>query len=379
MLCYNIVTNYICNLECRFCSQYPKDISYYPSKQEIMKEIFFARKSGFERIGFDGGEVTLRDDLIEIIRFSKRLNFLFVRIQTNGLLLSDKYYSIALSKAGLDFCKFTFLSHDSKLHNYLVRNEKAFELSLNGLENLISLQVRVGVNILLNKLNYEKMIDTIKFFLKFGVENFVIIFPTYYGKMLDNVEELKISYHEVQPVIAELLSFISKNRLRKIKFLNFPPCILDNDFKKSFEYNKFKTILVEIGRRKWNIDEEQDRTKVKVKQFCDGCSFINKCKGINRDYLSVFGKVGKRTFKKVSKYKTEEFFLTQDDNCIIRLLRRHPEGVITEKILENAKNIPICKDCVDANSLLNALLRLQKKGIIKSVLVNGTYRWKLAL
>ncbi len=82
--------------------------------------------------------------------------------------------------AGLTFVKYSLHGHTAELHDKLVAVPGAFDKNLKSIENLKKLNVGIGVNIVLNELNYRHLVEFYELFLlKLQLSNFVIIAPLY--------------------------------------------------------------------------------------------------------------------------------------------------------------------------------------------------------
>lgn len=84
---------YNCNLQCGMCpfwKRFSKDLST-ESEKAILRQIF---DSGACGIAFEGGEPLLRNDLVEILAFSRSLP-LHTSLVTNGTLLESRIDEIA--------------------------------------------------------------------------------------------------------------------------------------------------------------------------------------------------------------------------------------------------------------------------------------------
>ena len=67
----DIKTGFHCNNNCLFCVQAHKKKFGNRTTEEIKKDLTAAKESGCEEVVFTGGEVTIRDDLLELISFAK--------------------------------------------------------------------------------------------------------------------------------------------------------------------------------------------------------------------------------------------------------------------------------------------------------------------
>ncbi len=90
----NIVLTNRCNLSCWYCFFYAKEGSriYEPTLEQIrmmLRKLKGEKPVGADVVQFTGGEPTLREDLIEIIRIAKEEGFDHILINTNGVKISQ--------------------------------------------------------------------------------------------------------------------------------------------------------------------------------------------------------------------------------------------------------------------------------------------------
>ncbi len=95
-----------CNLRCTFCSP-----SYYSgelgegSKERIKKIIDNLRDSSIVVLSFEGGEPTLRPDILELLRYAHDGSF-YVMLTTNGYRLKDENFLVKLAD-NIDFLHYS--------------------------------------------------------------------------------------------------------------------------------------------------------------------------------------------------------------------------------------------------------------------------------
>lgn len=80
---------YQCNLKCKMCPFWKNPIPDYSLEQEktILRQIYNLGACG---VAFEGGEPLLRQDLVDILAFSRSLP-LHTSLITNGTLLKSRY------------------------------------------------------------------------------------------------------------------------------------------------------------------------------------------------------------------------------------------------------------------------------------------------
>lgn len=111
-----IITGYRCNNQCRFCIDANKRNLPEKSTQEIISEMVEARKRGRTYLEIIGGEQTIRTDIIDIIKFAKKLGFEVITIATNGGMFSCKGFAKKIIDAGLNQLIFSIQGHNEKMH-----------------------------------------------------------------------------------------------------------------------------------------------------------------------------------------------------------------------------------------------------------------------
>lgn len=377
--CYEILLTYSCNAQCLFCSQGDFNKGLNASFESVIKQIYRAKKEGYIKLGLSGGEPTIRQDLLEIIKIAKKIGFNFIRIQTNGIRLKDYHFCKDLVNAGLTFCKFSFISHNPNIHNKLVNIKNAWESANQGLENMKKLKVRLGNNILITKYNYKELKKIIKFFLDKGISNFVVIYPIYTGNMYIN-KEIGVPLPSCKKYFIESIELMEKyNMSDEILFLNVPPCLLGKYYQSSIGLSPFNTLVTSPDGVTTNLDKSVDKTKLKGK-ICKSCYFFDNCHGIDTKYIEIFGWDGFKALKDISKKSLKQNFeknyLTDNERCLIEILKSK-NNIDTDTILKMAKKIPLCHDCADGNNVINTAAKLVNKNIIEMNFKSGKYYFKL--
>ncbi|MFA6435177.1 MAG: radical SAM protein [Elusimicrobiales bacterium] len=378
--CYEIVLDHNCDLACRFCSQAGFDPAARTGLKEAVRRICAAKKEGYKRLGFSGGEALLRPDLFLLTAAARKAGFKIVRLQTNGIRLSDPALCRGLAQTGLTVCKFTFLGDTAAIHDSLTGTAGSFKKSLRGLGHMLALELAVGVNLLATKRNYKRLARIMRFFMDRGVSDFTLIYPLYVGNMRKNFRTLGVPMPEASKHMVEALDLGRAAGLgRGVKALNMPPCLLPGHETEASELYKFNTVVASPPGPDRDLDSDISKAKERGK-VCAACLFKSRCPGVDHNYLELFGWKGFRPVKEPPKTNApvpEPGYLSGPEKCFLEVLKTG-NGAPTAKVLALAADLPLCHNCRDGSSVLAAGEALIKKGRVKRTFRNGKYLWSLA-
>lgn len=392
--CFDILLNYNCQAKCHFCSQdfawrsEPNDLPF----EKAVEHMYLAYHNGYRRLGFTGGEPTLRRELPKLIAIAKKIGYSYVRIQTNGVRIADWDYVKSLADAGLTFVKYSIHGHDAKTHDELVGIPGAFDKCLKSIENLKKLKVGIGVNIVLNERNYRHLVEFYELFLlKLKLSNFVIIAPLYEGNMqLNDLEGARIGARltDYAPYIRKAYEVFTRINFPKPPLLlHFTPCILPGYEQQMLGWSAFNTMVVSPKGEKRDLDMTATAHTIKT-DACLKCVYNDRCIGFDRSYARIFGTAEISPLLKVpERYDAGERkqnhegrdprVLTDNEQCVIEVLKIE-SPVTTKRFLAIAEGIALCKDCKDENAVINAAETLIKMGLVARTFSKGKYQWSLA-
>ena len=154
-----------CNQKCLHCYAAGQKFANTTelSTEEWKKVIDICKKIGVPQLTFTGGEPSMRNDLVELVSYSK---WFVTRLNTNGVNITPKLCS-ELFDASLDSMQITLYSSNEQIHNKLV-GAKNFERTVNGIKNAINAGLNVSINTPLCSVNRDYL-ETLKFINSLGV------------------------------------------------------------------------------------------------------------------------------------------------------------------------------------------------------------------
>ena len=197
-----------CNQRCLHCYASNEKMSEVEELDTASwkKIIDILKESSVPMLTFTGGEPTLRNDLIELIDYSK---WFVTRLNTNGILLTKEYCD-KLYKASLDSVQVTFYSKNEAVHNLLVGSNHYNE-TLNGIKNAIEAKLDVSVNTPLCSLNKDYL-ETVKFLHELGVKYFTCsgLIPSGNAR-IEESKTTKLSSEEITEILKDVYQYTKDN------------------------------------------------------------------------------------------------------------------------------------------------------------------------
>ncbi|NCQ60261.1 MAG: radical SAM protein, partial [Myxococcales bacterium] len=169
MALLDLILGYDCNLACDYCTITPAMRARALSSQAVVSALRNGRGDGFDACSFTGGEPTIRADLLGLVRAAKKLGYVRVKVQSNGLLYAQRPNLERLVAVGADDFHLSIHTHDAAAYDALVRREGAFASMCAGLQNLIALGLDPTVALIVKSDTYARLPAAIDWLADEGV------------------------------------------------------------------------------------------------------------------------------------------------------------------------------------------------------------------
>ncbi|MBM4386235.1 MAG: radical SAM protein [Deltaproteobacteria bacterium] len=293
----DIKLNYLCNNCCIHCNV--SDVreriekggrGFQPSTAEIVRKITGFRNEGVEAITLTGGEPTLRNDLVKIVRHATGLG-MFIGIQTNARALSYLKRAQIFARFGAHF---VVSVHGSRrdIHDSITGVAGSFQQTEQGLFNLLSLGCSVSANCVVSRRNMGDLVETAGHFHSMGVNRINFVFPQITGNALLFFDDVVPGFPELKEEIAALIDFADgRHGALIMKFHNFPLCTINGrvDLSPDGDLKNVESRLknLNLEERNWG-DDKRNELKTKFVK-CGACAHSGTCEGVWKEYASKFG------------------------------------------------------------------------------------------
>ena len=289
-----IFTGYSCNNNCRFCINSNKRELLEKKTDEVVKEIYMAKKKKADIIEIIGGESTVRSDYTHLVSVAKKIGIKEVLSATNGRIFSNFSAAKKIVASGISGLIFSLHGHDSKTHDYLTQSPGSFDELIKGLENLKKLGFRsINGNTTIVKSNMWFLPQIAQIYAKYKIRNVEYIFvDPNYGGAYDNFAKLVPKISKASGFMRKAIDIGLEHGYSQWKARYVPLCYFKGYEKHISEINERILFSTEHWAPDFkNTDALASRQMVSRKKTkrCKGCLVYNACEGIWSEYIKRYG------------------------------------------------------------------------------------------
>jgi len=304
-----IDTGFACNANCFFCyyKKYLKDP--FMKKEKIFFQIKTAKKLGFQKVEFSGGESSYHPDWFNFLDFARSLN-LQTSTLSNGFMFSDYNFLKKSKEKGLEEILFSLHSYKDN-HDKHLGVKGAFIKIINAIKNTLELNIITRINITVTPLNQEYLIDLLEFLDKENIFknirqfNFLPINEWTCAKSIGEKSQNKLNLKLLYPIFDKILT-IKKDEILNIRY--YPYCLIENKYHKYLK-NYIHHYIDKFDWHPFFIYYKDFQNKEKIKNFkqknlnyylsklnqqrnsqffydrkCLNCKFKSFCDGFKKGY-----------------------------------------------------------------------------------------------
>lgn len=269
-----IQVNTTCNFKCFFCHMEGTGVhSESLTSSEIEKIVETAHRWGVNKIKFTGGEPTLKPDIVEIVRRTRKHITGNISMTTNGIMLTK--LARPLKEAGLDRINISFHSIDRSEFQFITGTD-----SLEMVRDGIRAAKEAGLSPI--KLNFVVLkdinVNQINRMINFAAEEGVVLQLIEYETTKDNVgSEEFLKYHFnldlIEAEIRKNAISLDYNELHKRpKYL-----VLSGD----------RTAEIEFVKPMWNYEFCSNCTRMRL----TSTGFLKTCLMRDDNYTNIISAI----------------------------------------------------------------------------------------
>ena len=277
-----------CNNRCLFCVQGDKRETIPFRDKEILKNDLKNNRKEYNSVVFTGGEPTLHPNFLELVEYSKKLNYKIIQIQTNGRSFSYKNFCRDTIKAGANQFSPSIHGPNSKIHDFLTNAPGSFKQTVQAIKNLKELKQEVVTNTVIVKQNYKYLPEIASLLVSLGVDQFQFAFVHIVGRAWQNRKLIVPRISKVIPYVKKGLKIgIEAGKIVMTEAI--PYCLMKGYEKYIAEEIMPETKVIEA---KFKIEDYKKYRLNKGKQKsskCQECKYYSICEGPWREYPEMFG------------------------------------------------------------------------------------------
>jgi molybdenum cofactor biosynthesis enzyme MoaA len=280
-----LALDYRCNLRCVGCRACQGgDARIAPERAAALLREHHER--GARSVWFGGGEPTLRDDLLALVKRARELGYESVTVQTNGQRLAYPAYAAAVAGAGVTEIRVNAKSHRAAVHDALSRVEGAHALLVRALGNLAALGVRVAADVLLTRTTAPELPATVAFLADHGVRAVALWLLSAF-----DADEAASEVPRIADLLEPLASAAEVARSRGVALASFhtPPCTLPVELRTLWlPAADLALTVVDPGGHAFSLESSPFEGGAPL-EACDACAMRGRCRGPRKDYLDLHG------------------------------------------------------------------------------------------
>ncbi|MEW6202849.1 MAG: radical SAM protein, partial [bacterium] len=250
--------------------------------------------SNCERVIFTHGEPTLNPDLLERIKYAKKLGFPYICLVTNGRLLSDKELCRKLVEAGLNDITISLHGHIAEIHDTLTTVKGSFEHSFQAVQNFAELRddykVDLYISTVLNKINLPYVYDMLSTFISLDIDKATFKHPRIHGRSLKNFDRVVPTLSEIAKAFKDAIDNLSKQHpmsviISLVTLCGTPYCLMSG-------YEMFvqrDEIVLGLDKDSTKLTRIESMESICMRKECSECVYITICPGVEVEYIKYFG------------------------------------------------------------------------------------------
>lgn len=286
-----IFTGFSCSNSCCFCAVDSKRPAADKTTQEILQEMERAYRRGARQLVFSGGECTLREDIIDLVRAARQQGFLDVHLQSNGRRFSDIEFCKKMFLAGMSYLGTSVHGPSGVVHDALTARAGSLREVVEGIHNLKRLargRIGIAVNSVIVRQNFALLPDTAAFLARLRPDLMQFAFVHACGFTEERFRNFVPRKTDVVAYVKRGIDIAVKAGI-PVMVEAIPYCLLSGYEKHCSDRFIPSTDVIEPGREILNYEEVRLRNSKRKFSRCSACHFDAICEGPWQQYPEHYG------------------------------------------------------------------------------------------
>ncbi len=282
----DVMIGYACNVQCDYCSITDEMRKENMALLPVMAALVEARQRGATKVAFGGGEPTIRQSLLPLVRWCRDRGWRSIKIPSNGLMYSYRAYAEEACDAGITDFHISFMAHTDELYARIMGRPDALALVTEGVRNLKALGRKPVGELIIKHDTWMHLADIVEHWAGLGIETFNLWLVSLSDRNRDNLESLPMVSQMREGIVA---AFERGKRLGvTVRSRHIPRCMLPGYEEHVVDLRDDK-VLVVTPRASFALWESKISPNTYAEK-CNGCRYQHgSCLGLRRDYLERYG------------------------------------------------------------------------------------------
>ncbi|HEY3382560.1 MAG TPA: radical SAM protein [Vicinamibacterales bacterium] len=279
-----------CTNRCRFCTTDP--LGRPPETVPLPALDAFLREHtgrGYEAVCVIGGEPTVYEPLVELLRRIRQYGYPTVIMFTNARRLADADYAKRLVDLGVSFFVISVHGPNAAVHDGLTTVPGSFDEAMQGIDNVKRLGQGVQSATVCVQQNYQDLRAIAGVLSRAGVDtvNLAGLCPA--GLAASGLRNLAVPYSELLPVLDETIRYCDEIGQHAV-LEGFPFCAVRPHERLCVEWWRTrKERMLFYGQVIDDYDDCLNATGKRLAPPCAGCAARTACGGVYTNYHQLFG------------------------------------------------------------------------------------------
>ncbi|MBL4683646.1 MAG: radical SAM protein [Nannocystaceae bacterium] len=281
----DVILGYDCNLWCDYCTITAAMRTRSLTPAAVVAAMVQGRRDGFDRLSITGGEPTIFAHLLPIVRRARRLGYVEIKVQSNGLLWAQTANVARAVEAGVSSFSVSIHSHSRARYESIVQRADTYDAMVCGLTSLVSANVPLSADVIVMRDTLDELADSVAWLDTLGISRVQLWFVSLTDGNADNLDSMP-SMTEALPAMRAAFAE-GRRRGMTVRSLHVPRCLLGDDAGHAFD-PAAEGVRVVTPEATFDLSRSRLAGQVHV-AACRGCIDEAICPGLREDYLARFG------------------------------------------------------------------------------------------